>query len=1201
MGLKRLEITGFKSFPDKAVIDLPAGISAVVGPNGCGKSNIMDAIKWVMGEQSIKQLRGKAMGDVIFAGTDKRPPLNIAEVSLTLSNDASTEDSSIAQLSELMITRRLYRSGESAYLLNKQPCRLKDIHNIFLSIGMGSRSCAIVQQGNIGAITDAAPEERRSFIEEAAGVTLYKTRKNEAISKVNATNQNLLRLNDIIEEIYKLMNALYRQANKAKRYQEYRRKYKETDTIASVYHYEQYSFQIETAESLLHEFKEKDSFHAGELEKLNEMLSQITSERSLRDKELAKKKTERAEIQREFDKIENDLIHIRNDEKRLFEEINELETALVGLEDKNQKIRLEIDEESDKQEKIHHQIVSIKEMIEKENLAFQEVRDHRNILNRELEDGKKQLMNLITQKTRYQDICAYAESNRANIKQRLKRIHEDEVVATQKIADLDVQKADVETRLASLNATRDDTSRKIIEAQKVLNDKITALGKQVKLVSSLNNDRHKLKSKYTTLKKMDDNYEWYKDGVRAIMRNKESTTADPTKIDENGIVGITGDAIEPEPGFEFAVEAVLGEALQYILVKNPESGIESINFLKTSNAGRSGFIPLSAFSENKNQNPEFPAAQGSYDLLLKHVAIKEGFENPVHALLKDVAVVDGFDQALQIWHEQNGFQKIVTKNGDIISSNGIMIGGSKDKLSGIYEKKLEIKELGRSISEIDHSLETQQRLQSDLETQVKDLENSIQKLTVEKNETAEDILHAEKQQYSVIESLKHAANHLEIVKLEIEKLSGEKTDIETELFQHTSFIEKLTSEISSAERTIKRTSDQITALSCQVDEFDQRQLDLKLELTKLNAERDNINSTLNRLKQFTADGSNQIQQIKQDITVKQSKRNSAAKTIYEKEQALSANQQVINDLNSQLKNEETDYQAIIGKIQEADLSISGTRQTIGDIHEKIHQLELELSRYQLSRDNVINNFLERYADSFTQLVSIHRDMVRSPDFSIEKHEATLLDLRKKIEQIGDVNVGAIESYEEQKNRYEFLVKQRDDLVKALDDLQNVIKKINRVTQKLFMEMFDKINEQFKDLFPKLFVGGTAWMELTDPGNTLESGIELMIHPPGKKVTRLSLLSGGEKALSAIAFIFSLFLINPSSFCLLDEIDAPLDDANIFRFNELLKIIGEKSQIIMITHNKKSMEFADMLFGVTMSESGVSKLVSVDIEKLTEKK
>ncbi len=259
-----------------------------------------------------------------------------------------------------------------------------------------------------------------------------------------------------------------------------------------------------------------------------------------------------------------------------------------------------------------------------------------------------------------------------------------------------------------------------------------------------------------------------------------------------------------------------------------------------------------------------------------------------------------------------------------------------------------------------------------------------------------------------------------------------------------------------------------------------------------------------------------------------------------------------------------------------------------------------MSRYQLSRDNVVNNFLERYAESFAQLVEIHRDTVRSPDFSIENMESALQEYKKKIEQIGDVNISAIESYEEQKTRHDFLVQQRDDLVKALDDLQNVIKKINRVTQKLFMEMFDKINEQFQALFPKLFVGGSAWMELTDPVNTLESGVELMIHPPGKKVTRLSLLSGGEKALSAIAFIFSLFLINPSTFCLLDEIDAPLDDASIFRFNELLKIIGEKSQIIMITHNKKSMEFADMLFGVTMNESGVSKLVSVDIEKLSQK-
>jgi chromosome segregation protein len=589
-----------------------------------------------------------------------------------------------------------------------------------------------------------------------------------------------------------------------------------------------------------------------------------------------------------------------------------------------------------------------------------------------------------------------------------------------------------------------------------------------------------------------------------------------------------------------------------------------------------------------------------YDFLINHVTIKPGFENPVYSFLKDVVVVSEFEEALDLWHQHNGCRKIVTKTGDIIASDGVMIGGSKDKLTGIYEKKLEIKDLGHRINQLDQKLENEQKTQNILETEVKNLENQIHKLTVEKNETAQSILDAEKKVFSITETLKHAGHTLEIIQLEIEKLSGEKTDLEAEISKHAAAIDRMGQEIASLESSIQTLTDQIDALSDQVNAFDQRQLDLKLQKTKLSAECENIASTLNRLKQFQEDGIKQAEQIHQDIQIKSSKKTASAGLIYEAETSLSVKRDALNDLISRLKHEEADYQSIIEKIAETDNTITGTRQTMDDIQEKIHQLELELSRYQLSRDNVVNNFLERYSDSFSQLIDIHKETVRSPDFSIEKMEAVLQDYKKKIEQIGDVNISAIESYEEQKSRHDFLIQQRDDLVKALEDLQNVIKKINRVTQKLFMEMFDKINEKFQDLFPKLFVGGTAWMELTDPTNALESGVELMIRPPGKKVSRLSLLSGGEKALSAIAFIFSLFLINPSTFCLLDEIDAPLDDANISRFNELIHIIGEASQIIMITHNKKSMEFADVLFGITMNESGVSKLVSVDIEKLTEK-
>ncbi|MBC2717519.1 MAG: chromosome segregation protein SMC [Desulfobacteraceae bacterium] len=1196
MRLKRLEIIGFKSFPDKCIIDFPLGISAIVGPNGCGKSNIIDAIKWVMGEQSIKQLRGKSMGDVIFSGTEKRLQLNMAEVSLTLSNDTpETVEADLSQLTEIMITRRLFRSGESAYLINKQPCRLKDIHNVFLGSGMGAKSCAIVQQGNIGAITDAAPEERRTFIEEAAGVTRYKTRKNEAINKVNSTNHNLLRLNDIIDEIKKQMNSLRRQARKAMRYKDFREGLKKSDILVSVYYHELYASQIANTRNLLSELKKKDSSHASELQKLNAALDKIKSDRLSKDQIILRKKSEKSDAERTVDKLKNDLKYLRNEEKRLYAEITGLDAAIIDLEAKNQKIKDEIAEETVKRKNLGVEIEENKVALGEKSSASQEIRTRLSEQQKNLEEQKKQLMYLMAQKAKFQNIFKNAESNKENLRQRIKRIKKDELEISGKISKLKKVVLDAKENLQEISDARESVKRRIAEKKEHLDDQGNQLGQQIKTVNLLFNERNKIKSEYLTLKKMDDNYEWYKDGVKAVMTKNNIDSNDSSSTERNGIIGITADGLEPDPGFEIALEAALGETLQYIVIKDQQTGIASINYLRESNTGRSGFIPISTFQETagkiSRQNHDLP-------LLINHVTIKPGFEGTFAELLQDIAVAEDFDAALKTCTSNNGYRKVVTKNGDIISSNGIMVGGSQEKLSGIYKKKLALKQLNNQLTELDAALASGQKIQNDLESAVKNLEVDIQKLTVQKNNIEKEIIEAEKNHFQASESLKYTLSHYEIITLEKEKLLGEKTDIEDEIAAHDASLADISKSEETAELEIKKISDQISSLSEQIKAFNQTEMDLKLSLTRLNAELENTNKTLIRLKEFQTEGLKQTEQIKKDIIIKTQKSKQAASEINETEKELSDMLEGLNSININLQDHDADYQHIVSEITKTDDTINQTKTIIEEVRQKEHQLELELSGFNIKRENVVNRFLDRYSQSFSQSLAEFRETVQSPDFPIEKTEAALASFRKKIDRIGDVNLGAIEAYEEQKTRYEFLKQQRDDLVEAIEDLQSVIKKISRITQKLFMEMFNNVNEQFKAMFPRLFAGGSAWLELTQPNTPLETGVELMIHPPGKKVTRLSLLSGGEKALSAIAFIFSIFLINPASYCLLDEIDAPLDEANTNRFNELLKIIGEKSQIIMISHNKRSMEFSDMLFGVTMGESGVSKLVSVDIEKLS---
>ncbi len=1208
MHIKRLEIIGFKSFPDKCTIDFPAGISAIVGPNGCGKSNIIDSIKWVMGEQSIKQLRGKSMGDVIFSGTEKRPPLNMAEVSMTLSNDTSANtDDRFAQFTEIMITRRLYRSGESAYLINKQLCRLKDIHHVFLGSGMGARSCAIVQQGNIGAITDATPEERRTFIEEAAGVTRYKIRKNEAISKVTATNQNLLRLDDIIDEIKKQMNSLRRQARKALRYKDFRDGLKKSDMLVSVYYHEHFSGQMDDAQTLLSELKGKNTSHASELKKLDSALEKIKSDRVAREQVISERKSEKANAERQIETGKNELSYLKNEEKRLTEEIGDLETATRNLAFKNEKIDDEIAQESVKIKNLEIRYEETRVDLNAQVMSTSGIREALGERQKKLDAQKKALMALMTQKAKFQSIFQNAAKNKENLRQQLQRVQKEEADIAKRIKTFEQTVAEAEVALAKITDAAESVQRRIDEAKQRLNGQIEILGNQIKLVNTLAGERSSVKSEYLALKKMDDNFEWYKDGVKAVMKQLAGKDSDhPPSPRISGIIGIAADAIEPAPGYEIALEAALGEALQYIMINDQAAGVASIHYLKKSNTGRSGFIPIAAHPAAVQSSPlseAHPEAAEHMDraLLINHVKIKSGSDRMLSRLLKDIAVADDFDAALKMCAPENGYAKIVTKDGDILTSDGIMVGGSQDKLSGIYMKKLALKTLGSRLAELDSDLEDARKKQVDLETAVKQLEVDIQKLTVQKNDLEKQTRDAEKQHFQASETLKHTRGHYKVICLERDKLVGEKTDIDEEIAAHDAALQEIIEQETGLEQAIQEMSDEINTLNLKLNDLSQAEIELKLTRTRLSAEIENAKKTLSRLKEYQTDGLHQMEQITNDILVKTQKSAQAAKKIVEADKKLATARDSLNTIDQELRNLDTGYQEIVAEIDQTDSTIQSTKTLMEEIQGKIHALELELSGLGIKRENVVNRFLERYSQSFSDCLNEHRETVLSSHFSIEKTEAELAAFRKKIDRIGDVNLGAIEAYDEQKTRYEFLVQQREDLVQAIEDLQSVIKKINRITQKLFMEMFENINTQFKAMFPKLFSGGSAWLELTQPNQPLETGVELMIHPPGKKVSRLSLLSGGEKALSAIAFIFSIFLINPASYCLLDEIDAPLDEANTNRFNELLKIIGEKSQIVMISHNKRSMEFSDMLFGVTMSESGVSKLVSVDIEKLSAKK
>ena len=1196
MKLKKLEVTGFKSFYDKANIEFPHGISAIVGPNGCGKSNVIDALRWVMGEQSVKQLRGKSMEDIIFSGANGKPPLNMAEVSLTLSNENGDSPEELKEFTEINLTRRLYRSGESAYFLNRQPCRLKDIHNVFWGSGLGSKSYAIIQQGKIGAITDANPEELRFFVEEAAGVTRYKNRKIEALRKIELTKNNLLRVTDIISEIKRQMASLKRQARKAEIYNNYRKQIKAFEICLGLHYYEDYARQLQESDTLLNELQDLDISHTTEIKQLDALVEEIKLKRWRKNQELSEQKSNQFEIQRNIDRKENDLVHLRKEIERLSQESIELKAARVDVEDKNQEMLSEIDQVEKETSQLNEEIATEKTQLDREREATQTITEKLSGLNQEMESNKARLMDLVAQEAQYKNIYQTTINNKESLQKRLSKVDEDRAQATKQITRARELEERARGHLDTIKRDINDLEEQIAATSSQLEKKNSALGKQVKLTQTLELERNTVKSKLNTLKKMEDNFEWYRDGVKAIMKPQSTDGSSISQEVSAKIIGLMVDIIEAKPTYETAVEAVLGDALQYIIVKDQDTGLKAINYLQTAGAGRSGFIPVSSVKQGQGTPPNQSA---SVQLLLNQITVKSGYESIVEALLGHVVFTEDLSEAIEMFNRNGASTTIVTKNGDVISPQGIMVGGSKDKLNGILVKKQELKDLGRQSIELDQKLEKARLDQGTLESEARNLESQLQKLTEKKNNASKNEIEAEKELVKATEELKNAARHLEIVALEKERLQGEVSDIDDEMIKHNTALADLSAEVKTAQNKASDISVTISTVSKELDEYSQKVVDLQLQRTALNAKLENANNSLRRLKEFHKDSLNRLEQLGQEIHEKQQKEETSKQTIVEYEQNLAEMYRRMQAIDQSLKTNEEHYQAIDAKLQNSDSKISDIKSKREKTLEKVRLLELEQSERKIKQENIANRLEEKYQKSFSVLKTDFNQNSESleltSDKTIEAMEEELTTCKTKISKIVDVNLGAIREYEQLKDRFEFLEEQRNDLVCAIEDLHKVIKKINTITQKRFLETFNLINEKLNEVFSKLFGGGTAKLVLKDPNMPLETGVEFMIHPPGKKLTRLSLLSGGEKALCAIAFIFSIFLIKPAAFCLLDEIDAPLDDANVYRFNDLLQIIGENSQIIMITHNKRSMEFADTLFGITMEEKGISKIVSVNFE------
>jgi chromosome segregation protein len=1190
MRIKKLELVGFKSFKDRTVIHFDAGITGIVGPNGCGKSNIVDALTWVMGEMSAKHLRGASMEDVIFAGAEGYAPVGMAEVSLTLENDGGPFPVQYLKHSEIMITRRLHRSGESEYAINKETARLRDIQEIFMDTGAGAKGFSIIQQNAIGQMITAKPEDRRNLIEEAAGITKFKARKRESQRKLVSTEQNLVRLADIVTELKRQIDSLQRQAQRAERYRNLKREIEDLDLWLTS---KQYLELKESEARASHEYTEAET---AEIESQTNLSGQESEVESLRvqmsenENAVNDAQTQQLILRNLVQKAESDLQELRfeieqarRNKEMTGSMLQENETRQGILEADLERVRESLAEIREQAHELRSEFVAKKERFDESSSRIQEVDTELTTSRRELLTVSQAESSATSRITSLGEAISGIEEREADARQvleeLLERRHEFEGRRKKVYNELEKE------RQEQLDLARDVEAFAFNKA--ALTQQISERRSEVdQYKDSLN----EVTSRLYGLENLASNFEGFEAGVKSVMfwqRQKLETMPEGQRSEAQHFHPVA-EVVEVPAEYELAMEAALGPRLQMLLSDNPDSALSAVNYLKDQKSGRSSFVAGGLQVVESTQTEIHPDRIRA--VLKDVVRVPERFAPVVHRLLNQVAVVNNLGEAFEL---RQAFPQwtFVTVEGDLVSHDGVITGGTAESAdSGMLKRRREIKELSSQKEEWSGKLAlgqvTLRKLEESLKTLISDLE-AAQKRNTEKeimlaglkkdldqaereyNNAAQAITRQEKDVHSLTTQLESRQNELSELDDRRIELSERKLELETT-------IESLQQEFMIARSGIDELQAEVTQLQVKSASKTSECEGLERQEQMLARSYDDVTAVLSRMSEESERSSesmstNQVLQEERKLQLEDLIRRTE-----EAEELVSTTRDT--------------YEQVQARLREIEKSLSTHMHNRHQLQAKMNQAKLHLEQARMKEVYLVGQIRERYIIELSEVAERYRD--REGDF--QEAEASLKDLKDKISRIGDVNLSAIEEYDETAKRYEFLSKQQADLVDAKEQLKKVIDRINRICSKRFKETFDQVNDRFMKVFPVLFGGGEAQLILVDDPEKGEMGIDIIAKPPGKKMQSISLLSGGEKALTGVSLVFSIFLVKPSPYCLLDEVDAPLDDANVFRFNDLVKEMAKRSQIIVVTHNKYTMEVASKLYGVTMEEKGVSKMVSVNL-------
>ncbi|MCM1134850.1 MAG: chromosome segregation protein SMC [Clostridium sp.] len=1179
MYLKSIEIQGFKSFANKLVFKFHNGITGIVGPNGSGKSNVADAVRWVLGEQRVKQLRGASMQDVIFSGTEMRKPLGYAYVAITLDNS----DHQLAiDFDEVTVARRIYRSGESEYLLNGAPCRLKDVNELFYDTGIGKEGYSIIGQGQIDKILSGRPEERRELFDEAAGIVKFKKRKVAAQKKLEDEKQNLVRVSDILSELEKQIGPLEKQSETARTYLKRKEELKTLDVNMFLLENNRLKSELVAVEGKYEIANGDLEQTTRQYEKIKEEYEQIQERIGLLEEAIEAGRTSltdtsmlRGKLEGEINVLKEQIKSAKSNE----EHFNSRKEAVTR--ERNAKL---LDKEGILADKavIDGQVAQLQQTGNEAREKLLSIQSRIEELNSEIESGKNTIIETLNMRAtiksklgRYDTMTEQIHIRKAELTSRLLRIKSDEAEQEAAINRLQAEFEAINEKIRALNDSQEQKEEKL----SFIREELAGKDKQLRDTQI---SYHQEKSKLDALTNLTERYEGYGGGVKKVMECREK---------EKGIAGVVADIIKVDKKYELAIETALGGNIQNIVTKDEETAKRMIALLKQTRAGRATFLPLTSIGNPQEfKNQEVLKEQGVIGMADGLVKVEERYRNVAKSLLGRIVVVDTVDHAVKIAGKYRYSIRMVTLEGELLVPGGAISGGAYKNNSNLLGRRREMEELEGNIkkfltkidallNEIEAAKEERNKLRLSLEED----KAALQRKFIEQNTARLNVIKAKERKDEASEGSLELKAEAQEIEEQIQEIKLNKQEIQKELEDSELFEQKKEQEIRRFQMELEEARKGESAQSAQVSEWDlevekmlqqqefhrQNVERIDSEIGRFEEELQEINESLEKSREDTANRQENIATIKQTISASYT-------TLGETEKKLKEDMEKKEQLSAKQKNFFADRESLSEKMTGLD--------------KEVYRLNAQKEKLQENLEGQINYMWDEYEITLSDASALRNEEMT--DLSAMKKE--IASLKEQIKKLGDVNVNAIEDYKNLMERYQFLKTQHDDLVEAEKTLEGIILELDTAMRRQFNEKFAEIGKEFDKVFKELFGGGKGTLELLEDEDVLEAGIRIIAQPPGKKLQNMMQLSGGEKALTAIALLFAIQNLKPSPFCLLDEIEAALDENNVGRFAKYLHKLTKNTQFIVITHRRGTMEKADRLYGITMQEKGVSTLVSVNL-------